>query len=65
MSTNAQETLADAAWVRKHVAEGEDPVELLTRKRLNDRLEHSQRQKDYWEGQILACEKALDKLDKA
>ncbi len=64
-TSNPQEILLDVAWARSNAAKGEDPLDLLARKQLNNRREDAMSKKDYWERQILACEKALDKLDKA
>ncbi len=60
-----QEILLDIAWARANAVKGEDLLDLLARKQLNNRREDAMSKKDYWERQILACEKALDKLDKA
>ena len=66
MSTpGPQEILLDIAWARSNAVEGEDLLDLLARKQLNNRIEDAMHKKDYWERQVLACEKALSKLDKA
>ncbi len=66
MSTpGPQEILLDIAWARSNAEPGEDLLDLLARKQLNNRIEDAMSKKDYWERQILACKNLLAKLDKA
>jgi hypothetical protein len=61
---SAAELLVCIAWVRKNSKPGEDELYLLGEKILANRIEEGQSKSDYWESQVTASEKALDKLEK-
>jgi len=59
-----EEILLCAEWARHNKAEGEDVLVLMCLKIMHNRLDQALKNKDFWEGQAVQCEKQITKLEK-
>ena len=59
-----EEILLCAEWARSNQNEDEDLLDLMCLKIMHNRLDQALKNKDFWEGQAIQCEKQITKLEK-